>query len=242
MTWKMLTGTLVLAGALVLAANPVSAEADTLEGMPLVFTDTFADGADGWEMTDPKAWKVVEEDGNPVLSLERLSRYEPPVRSPKSVAWAKSPFVGSFIMEVRAKQTGREYGHRDLCFFFGRQDADKFYYVHLATEADPHANSIFLVNEEPRVSIAEERTSGTDWGTDAWQTVRIRRDVDSGLIAVYYNDMETPVMVAHDTTFTSGAVGVGSFDDTGRFDYVKVWGELLPDGESGKKPALQAAP
>ena len=199
--------------------------AETMDGMPLVFSDDFESGMDGWAPTDNKSYEVLEEDGNHILGIVRASRYEPAVRSPKFIAWAEDVNVGNFILEVRAKQTGREYGHRDLCFFFGKQADDKFYYVHLATKADDHANSIFLVNEEPRVSIAEERTDGTDWGSEVWHTIRIKRDVASGLIAVYFDDMEKPVMVAHDTHFTSGPIGLGTFDDMGRFDDVRVWGD-----------------
>jgi hypothetical protein len=31
-------------------------------------------------------------------------------------------------------------------------------------------------------------------------------------------------MTATDTTFTTGAIGLGSFDDTGCMDDVRIWG------------------
>ena len=46
----------------------------------------------------------------------------------------------------------------------------------------------------------------------------------SGRIEIYYDDMKTPVMTATDKTFTWGQVGIGSFDDTGRFDNVYLFG------------------
>ena len=64
------------------------------------------------------------------------------------------------------RSTQEVYGHQDLCLFFGYQDASHFYYVHLGREADAHANSIFLVNGEPRVSIAQKRTDGTNWSKE----------------------------------------------------------------------------
>lgn len=191
-------------------------------GMHLAVNENFEEGMGRWETTDPAAWGVVEDGGSKVLALQKSSAYEPPVRSPKSIAWLKDFDAGSFVLEARARQTGREYGHRDLCFFFGRQDATHFYYVHLATAADDHANSIFLVNGAPRVSIAKERTSGTQWAGD-YHRVRIVRDADSGRIEVFFDDMEKPIMIAEDKTFTSGTIGLGSFDDTGHFDDIKVW-------------------
>jgi hypothetical protein len=132
--------------------------------------------------------------------------------------------VSEFVLEAKVKQTGREYGHRDLCLFFGYNDPSHFYYVHMATKSDPHANSIFLVNGAPRVSIAKERTDGTAWD-DQYHTVRVVRNPQSGLIQVFRDDMTKPIMSAEDKTFVSGGVGVGSFDDTGHFDDIRIWGK-----------------
>ncbi len=201
-----------------------------LNGMPLVFEETFDGGRDRWVETDPNAWKIADEDGNKVFHLYRASKYEPPVRSPHNIARIDDLEVADFVIEARMKQTGKEYGHRDLCVFFGYNDPSHFYYIHMATKADAHANSIFLVNGSPRVSIATERTKGTDWGSGEFHTVRVERCTSSGTIAVYFDDMETPIMKAQDMTFLSGSIGFGSFDDVGRIDDVRIWGK-----KSGEK-------
>lgn len=186
------------------------------------FSEDFEHGIDRWEMTDAKAWKVAEDPvGNHVLSLEGASQYEPPFRSPLNIALAKGTDFGSFELTARLKQTGREYGHRDLCLFFNYVDPSHFYYLHLATKADDHANSIFIVNNAARLSIAETRTTGTVWD-DKFHTVKIRRDAESGKIEVFFDDMTKPVMTATDKNFTKGRIGVGSFDDVGHFDDVRV--------------------
>jgi len=195
------------------------------QGLPLVFQEDFESGCDRWAPTDPNAWQVKEEDGNHVYALHKSSDYKPPVRSPLSISLIKDLDVTDFVLEVRMKQTGREYGHRDLCIFFGHKDLSHFYYVHMATKADAHANSIFLVNNEPRVSIAKERTDGTDWGGAVYHTVRLIRDTATGRIEVFFDDMEKPIMVAEDKAFTSGTVGLGSFDDVGQFDDIRIWGK-----------------
>lgn len=202
-----------------------SAEAPAAPGgMKILFEDNFESGIDHWEMTDAKAWSVAEVEGGHALALTGSSAYEPEVRSPKNIAWVKDVKAGTFTLDVDMKQTGREYGHRDLCIFFGKQDATHFYYVHMATKADDHANSIFLVNGAPRVSIAKERTDGTDWGT-GWHHVRVKRDIESGRIEVYFDNMEKPIMIAEDKTFVEGSFGLGSFDDVGQYDEFKVWGK-----------------
>jgi hypothetical protein len=181
------------------------------------FTDDFESGLGRWEMTDAKAWEIVGNGGGHALGLTGSSDYQPPVRSPLNIALVKDHEFDSFELTVRMRQTGREYGHRDLCLFFGYQDPSHFYYVHLASKADDHANSVFLVNESPRVTIAETRTDGTKWD-DEYHTVKVTRDAASGRIEVFFDDMSNPVMTATDKTFGAGRVGVGSFDDVGEFD------------------------
>jgi len=198
-------------------------------GLPLVFSDSFSRGRQRWMMTDPDAWEIASEEGNRVLALCRASKYRPEVQSPSSIARIADLEVADFVLEARMKQTGREYDHRDLCLFFGYQDPSHFYYVHLATKADAHANSIFLVNGAPRVSIATERTEGTEWG-NAYHQVRVVRNAASGAIEVFFDDMARPVMRAVDQTFLTGGLGIGSFDDVGRMDNVRVWGQRVDSG------------
>lgn len=211
---------------LVVMAAPVSAEETPQKrnGLPLVFEEDFESGAARWRMTDAKAWEVIEENGNHALTLQRSSDYKPKVRSPLSIALALDVNVGSFVLEATVKQTGRDYNHRDLCLFFGYNGPSKFYYVHLATKADDHAHSIFLVNAAARISIASERTEGVVWD-DNPHIIRIARDAESGQIEVFFDDMERPIMKTIDKTFLTGAIGLGSFDDTGTFDNIRLWAE-----------------
>ncbi len=51
------------------------------------------------------------------------------------------------------------------------------------------------------------------------------RTVADGGIAIYWDDMKTPIMTATDKTFTWGQVGIGSFDDSGHWGDVKVYGK-----------------
>lgn len=195
---------------------------------PLLFKDDFESGfAKGWQPGDPAAWKVVARDANHVYALVGQSKYQPKVRSPVNISLMEDVNVADFVLEVRLQSSTRDYPHRDLCLFFGYQDPTHFYYVHFGKRADPHANSIFLVNGAPRVSIARTRTDGTNW-TDGWHRVKlVRRTQGAGPIEVYFDNMQKPAMTAEDKTFAWGQVGVGSFDDTGNFDDVRLWGRRV---------------
>lgn len=205
-------------------ASVAAPQIPTMNGLPLVFSEDFQKGAQRWEPTDPAAWKTVEENGHRVFSLFQASNYQPPVRSPHNIALLKGLWLSDFVLEAKVKSTTREYGHRDLCFIFGWQDPSHFYYAHLASAADANAHSVFVVNGQPRVSIAGQRTGGVKWVEGRYHTVRIVRDTKEGTIKVYFDDLHQPVITATDKTFAFGRIGLGSFDDTGNFDDIRVWG------------------
>jgi len=193
--------------------------------LPLLLREDFDEGSIRWSPTDVSAWKLGALQGDLFFSLvKRKSNYEPEVRSPYNISLLENITVSDFVFDVRLQSTVADYGHRDLCLFFGYQDPSHFYYVHLGKKADPHAHSIFLVNGAPRVSIATFRTIGVDWD-DRWHRTRIRRDTESGKIEVFFDDMMDPILWTKDKTFLHGRVGIGSFDDTGNFDEIRLWGK-----------------
>lgn len=199
---------------------------ESVKGLPVRFRADFEDGkADLFEPTDSKAWKVVDQGGNNVYALTvRQSDYQPPHRSPHNIALVKGVDAGKVVVDVRFQSSMTDYGHRSLCLFFNYVDPSHFYYVHFGKEADPHANQIFLVNDAPRKAISETTTEGTPWD-DEWHHGRVVRDPEAGKIEVYFDDMTKPMMTATDKTFTSGRVGIGSFDDAGNYDHVVVYAE-----------------
>ena len=213
-----------------LALLPVPTADDAESELPLVHRDDFTSGDRNWEPTDRRAWRIIEQDGNRVYSLHRQSRYSPPHRSPVNIALLKDKLVGDFDLRARVLTTARDYGHRSMCLFFGYQDPSHFYYVHLGQETDAHANQIFIVNDAPRTKISTKTNEGTPWDAK-WHDVRVVRHVDSGEIAVYWDNMEVPVMTATDKTFTWGQVGLGSFDDTGNWDDFRLYGVTVPQVE-----------
>ncbi len=207
---------------LVFILAPVSLA--SAEVLPLLFSEDFeSSDLSHWSATDPSAWKRETQNGSHVLHQFRQSQVATPVRCPFNRAVVRGVSVGDLQLDVDVQSTTRDYPHRSLCLFFGYQDPSHFYYVHLGQKADDHANQIFLVNGAPRVKISTTSTLGTPWDSD-WHHVRIVRHVESGAIQVYFDRLDQPVMTASDTTFSWGEVGIGSFDDTGRFDKLELRG------------------
>lgn len=186
------------------------------------------------EFTDPRAWRRNTNAGRVALELVGDSRYTARVRSPSSIALLTTRRFGDFLLEAELLQTGRDYGHRDLCLFFGFQDPGHYYYVHFASRTDPEANQVFLVNEKPFTRISTRTTEGSPWGQNQWHRVRVRRL--GTRITVWFDDLSTPAMEADDATFGAGHLGFGSYNDSGMFARVRVW---APDsGEVPRRPDL----
>ena len=218
--------TLLILISFCISQIPTLAQERIPDDYQLLYHQDFSSGdaINDFEMSDAAAWKATAGDEG-WLELFGKSNYEARVRSPFNIALLKNYVFGDFILEANLSQSGREYGHRDLCLFFGAKDATNFYYVHIASVADANANNIFLVNDAPRTNIASKTTEGTNWGeTNSWHKVRIERDITEGDIKIYFDDMENPIMMATDTHFDYGRIGFGSFDDVGRFDNIKIWG------------------
>jgi hypothetical protein len=202
------------------------------EAYKLLYEQNFQSPAalKDFAFTDVKAWKVAPVKGSKgglALELAVQSKYQPPFRSPVNIALLADKVFTDFILEVDLKQTGREYGHRDMCLFYGVESPAHFYYTHLATKADEHAHNVFIVKDAPRTKIARKTTEGVNWGLEVWHKVRLERKGSDGTIKVYYDDMTQPIMVAQDTTFPSGYIGFGSFDDTGMVDNIRIWGPAM---------------
>jgi hypothetical protein len=205
----------------------IATGAANAEELPVVFEEDFEKGAERWEPTDAKAWKIEKVGDSSVYNqFNRRSRYNPPHRSPHNISLIRDVTVGDFVLTARVRSTIPDYGHRDVCLFFGYQDAAHFHYVHLGKRADNHANQIFIVNEAPRTKVSITTTKGTPWD-DEWHNVKIVRTVEDGKIEVYFDDMKKPVMTAKDTTFQWGRIGVGSFDDTGHWDDIVLRGKVV---------------
>lgn len=220
-----------IAGCAVAQSTNASKAVSVPEGVPkdysLKYQQDFktAESLKDFVFTDPNAWRhaVEKDDGRGSMELFGKSKYKYKVRSPLNISLVKDKKFGSFVLEADLKQTGKEYGHRDMCLFWGFQDPSHFYYVHISSTSDAHAHQIFIVNNKPRTKITTEGTKGHKWSSKPWHKVRIVRDIESGKIEIYVNDLVKPIMKANDKTFGAGYLGFGSFDDTGKISKVGIW-------------------
>jgi hypothetical protein len=139
------------------------------------------------------------------------------IRRPAALAILKSEPLSDLTMRLELRSTApADLAVRDVQLIVGYQSPSQFYYVHLSAKTDAVHNGIFLVNNADRKRI-DEPTSTARLTDQAWHRVRLERNVTTGTIAVYFDDLPAPILTATDRTLTSGRVGVGSFDETGEF-------------------------
>jgi hypothetical protein len=213
-----------LAAGLVAVAAFVLGEAGE-NGLSLLISSDFENGrADGWRPNDPGHWRVVNQDGSKVYALTAAGE-QGKVRAPTSWSVAQNYDVTSFEFTGRLKcDVDPANVRRDLCVFFHFQDPTHFYYVHFSASSDDAHNIVGLVNGADRVKINLEPPGKSVFRlTDKnWHAFKVTCDEASGRIEAYLDDMDKPILTAVDRTLRHGLVGVGSFDDTGFFDDLKL--------------------
>lgn len=200
-----------------------------LPGRRLAYAQDFSDpnGVADFEYSDIATWWLMEDDGKGFL-LQSVgeSSYTPPVRSPKVIAVLRDRVFGDFTLEADIMQTGKEYGHRDMCIFFGIRNATHYYYAHIASAADKVSHTIHIVNGTDRTPIATYRSDGVEWGSQQWHHIKLVRKMN-GLIELYFDYSKKPIMTANDITLAAGYIGFGSFDDQGKIDNIKIYAKEM---------------
>jgi len=220
---KILLGVLLAAAASLLCACCKQGPS----GQALLAECNFENGsAAGWQPNDPSHWRVVGDGGSMVYELTASG--EPgQVRAPTSWSLWAGQDVASFEFSGRVRcHTDPATAVRDMCIIFHFQDPTHFYYVHFAGASDGVHNIIGLVNGADRVKINAEPEGASIFRlTDReWHAFKVACDAGTGEIRAYLDDMTEPILTAWDRTLGRGLVGVGSFDDTGAFDDLKLRG------------------
>lgn len=164
--------------------------------------DWLIDGTGVWNLADNQL--VLAKAGTP----------GGPIRRPAALAILRQPIFGRVAITAGIRSTvDPSIIRADVLVVFGYQSPTQFYYVHLSGVTDAVHNGIFIVDGADRRRI-DDGKAAPQLSDREWHRVRLERDLASGRIEVYMDDATIPGLVATDTTFATGLVGFGSFDDT----------------------------
>jgi len=208
------------------AEKPVLPPAEAIaapEGR-VVFRDDFSSGkTDHWMPREGCRWEMATDEGakNPFFRLAQLGKQFPNLRGPQGYAILQGHTVKSFVLTVKGRcLTKAGAKGRDLILVFGYRDQAHFYYVHFSNTSDGVHNAILKVDGKDRQPLSLLAAPVAKLDDREWHTLRVWRDVPTGFIRAYVDELTTPTLVAKDATFGEGLVGMGAFDDLGDFDDV----------------------
>ncbi len=198
--------------------------------LPFLFLDDFEGGeTQAWNPNFPQNWRVDTEGDS--LAYHLIAPGEMgSIVAPSSWVILKGFDMESFVFAGQVKcKADPENPHRDMVVIFHFLDPTHFYYIHFSASSDDKHNIIGLVDGKDRIKINREPAGKTvpRLSDSEYHDFRVSYDGKSGKILVYMDDMTAPLMTAVDKTFTHGLVGMGSFDDTGCFDNIKLWGKKI---------------
>lgn len=196
-----------------------------------------------WRSLGYSTWELAEvpaaAPGEPtrVLRLTQPAPLRDGVRRPGDYQLLDGRVWRDLIydVQVRSLRPATLIG-RDVVVIFGYQDDLHFYYAHLSNDSNGTVHNVIMkVNgDDPDPARQRYRINVEDRPeprlTDGWHQVRIDHRAD-GRIRVYMGDMVEPLMIAHDTDYPQGQVGLTSFDDTAEFAAVRVIGRVVAADE-----------
>ncbi|WP_372795707.1 hypothetical protein [Pontiella sp.] len=175
----------------------------------------LAESRDQLTFLNSESWKTGEVMGRAALILDVPGAQRPPVRRPGEFALLKSEHPVREFTVAAATLMPEQIKYRDICLIFGYQDDTHFYYAHVSSYRDEKHNVIMRVEGDQRMRINREADPEPRLSND-WKTVRVVQSAN-GFIAVYVDDMETPLLTAQDRTYPAGKIGFGAFDDRAAF-------------------------
>jgi hypothetical protein len=183
----------------------------------------LSEARDQFKLLHPENWKTGVVEGKESLILNVPGKQRPPVRRPGEFAlWTAREGLRNPVISVTAcSLEPASKINRDVCIIFGYQDDTHFYYAHISSNSDGrYHTAIMRVDGDSRMRINLEEQPKAPL-KDGWNTIKLQH-LETGAIQVWVNDLETPVMTADDTTYPSGSVGFGAFDDRAAFSTFSI--------------------
>jgi len=212
-----------------LEIEEINTKSTELEVLPFLVSDDFEqENIDNWLIHPSENWILKRDNDSKVLALQEPGK-QGKVRAPTAYALLKHFDVTDFVFTGKIKSyQDPNILARDMVAIFHYQDSTHFYYVHFSAKSDEKHNVIAIVNGKDRVRINHEKPgkSQARLTDNKFHKFKVKYDSRFYQISAYLDDMNEPILTATDSTLTHGLVGIGSFDDTGCVDEVRLRGRI----------------
>lgn len=121
--------------------------------------------------------------------------------------------VSDFILSLEIEAMQPNQPCDGVVVIFGYQDESNFYFLNCAGPEVPMETGLFQVNPDGVSKILEQTTVGAVRFKQC-HFLKIERQVLTGVLRFYLDDMERPVLTFVDSTFQRGSIGIGLHQNT----------------------------
>lgn len=170
-----------------------------------------------WLVPAAADWKAETTPDGEELHLNVPRPQEANPRAPVQYALLQSQPAGCFTLEVEVRS---DVESSSLIIVYAWKDPLHFDYVHLSTDAaskQPVHNGVFHVYGGDRVRISNDEGPAALAPSTKWTKVRLVYDASTHLVETWIDERLNPSLRGVDLSLGAGAIGLGSFFNTGSF-------------------------
>ena len=190
----------------------------------LVVSEDFEDNvANDWDPGKGSRWDIVWNEGSRRYFLNTTEFLEDNGAMGEMSIYRKKEFA-DFTFECDLKSADAAVGNSfpDLDIVYGYQDSRNYYYVMF--NGEPNETAIYQLENGIRTRL--DGYSGRTLEDGRYHHIKIMRK--GTRVTVYYDSKK--ILDDSDGTFGVGEIAVGSFNDSGYFDNIKISGDAREPG------------
>ncbi len=177
-------------------------------------------------------WSRSKAQNNFFLQLNQNAVPDSQVTSlPPNRCILKNSIFGDFILEMDVNP-GLLRKSADMCFFLGLKDSTRYYFILLSTNPADDQQGIYLVKNSVASKLPERISTARALIPNAWQKIRVERNITRRTIRVFAGDMSEPLLEIQNYELVMGRIGFGSLRGSAAFDNFSVWAPtVIPEDE-----------
>jgi hypothetical protein len=186
-----------------------------------------------FRFSNPSQWELIKLQTNYFLLLSHQNGSVPrEVTLPANMAILKNRIFGDFILEADVLPGDHEVASGEFCLFLGMKDSTRYYFILLSTDPANEIQGIYLVKNSNCTKLPLKTSSPRPLVLNAWQKIRVERNIVKRTIRVFAGDMEKPLLEVKDYELVMGSLGFGSLNSQACFDNLSIWAPtMLEEGD-----------
>ncbi len=200
----------------------INVEMMVSESAPDYFEDFEDRIADGWQPLNANRWSIVPDEGDYsyYLNTSDYENNDELLLGEYSILQNYDFTDFEFSCLAKSAENLSSNAYADYAIIFGFQDNDNSYFAFLSRMKN-YTKIVKRINGVPQDLVVYDNLVFKD---NLYHEVKLVRN--GNFIYVYFDD--NIILSAQDATFTSGKIGVGSYNDAAFFDDILIKTESGP--------------